>query len=127
MDKHLIVLGVLFLALGIMGLIGMAAVFLVFSIGSAAITTAAAQEPDVPALLALLPAGLGLFVCAAIAISALPSVIAGVGCLLKRPWVRVWILIAGVLNLPGFPLGTGVGIYAIWVFLQDDTQKALTG
>jgi hypothetical protein len=126
MDKHLIVLGALFLGLGIMGLIGMTVVFVIFSIGSAALGTAAVQEGDIPAFLSALPIGLGLFICLMIAVGTVPSLIAGIGLLQKRRWARVWALVAGILNLPGFPIGTCVGIYAIWVFLQDETESALT-
>ena len=120
MDRHATVLGALFLGLGLMGLIGMFAVFMVFGIGSVVLGTVAAHEPDVPGFLALLPAGFGLFICASIALGAIPSLIAGYGLLLRRSWGRVWALIAGIVNLPSFPAGTGVGIYAIWVYLQGD-------
>lgn len=125
MDKHVTVLGVLFLVLGIMGVIGMAAVATIFFIGSAVISSVAAHEPDVPGILTLLPMGLGLFICLAIAVGTIPSLVAGYGLLQKRRWSRVWALVAGILNLPGFPLGTVVGIYAIWVYLQNEMEGVL--
>ena len=121
MDKHRTVLGVLFLVLGLMGLVGMLAVFTIFSIGSAVLGTAAIHESDVPAVLAFLPATFGVFICTAIALSAVPSLIAGYGLLSRRSWGRIWALIAGIINLPSFPMGTCVGIYAIWFFVQDET------
>jgi len=124
MDKHRTVLGALFLALGLMGLVGMAAVGTIFFIGSAVLGSVAAQESDFPAALRLLPMTFGIFVCLAIAIGSIPALVAGYGLLLQRSWARVWSLIAGVLSLPNIPLGTGVGIYAIWVFLQDETGTA---
>ncbi len=126
MDKHQTVLGALFLALGLMGLVGMTAVFLVFFFGSAVLGTVATHEPDFPAFLTVLPMGLGFFICLAIAIGSVPALIAGYGLLLKRSWARVWSLIAGVLSLPNVPFGTGVGIYAIWFFVQDETGAAPT-
>ena len=125
MAKHQTVLGVLFLALGLMGLVGMIVVSLIFFVGSAVLGTVATQEPDFPALLTVLPVGLGFFICLAIAIGCVPALIAGYGLLQKRSWARVWSLIAGVLNLPNVPFGTGVGIYAIWFFVQDETRAAL--
>jgi hypothetical protein len=126
MDKHLTVLGALLIGLGIMGLIGMTVVLVIFSMGSAAIGAAAVHEADVPAILTLLPVGFGLFICLMIAVGTVPSLVAGYGLLQKRRWARVWALVAGILNLPCLPVGTGVGIYAIWVFLQDETESALT-
>jgi len=124
MDQHSTVAGVLFLVLGILGLVGMIAVAVLFLIGTIALGAVAAQEPDVPGILSLLPASLGLFICGAIAISTIPSLVAGYGLLQRRSWARVWALIAGILNLPGFPLGTLVGIYAIWLFVQTGTSES---
>lgn len=121
MDNHRIVLGALFLALGLMGLVGMVAVCLIFMVGGTVLSTVAAQEPDFPRFLAVLPMGFGIFICTAIAIGAVPAVVAGYGLLARRNWARVWSLVAGVLNLPTLPLGTGIGVYAIWFFLQDQT------
>ena len=45
----------------------------------------------------------------------------------RRPWAKVVALVAGILSFPAFPIGTGVGLYAIWVFLQDDTETCLVG
>ena len=120
MDSHRIVLGALFCGFGLMGLIGLTIVGIIFFIGSAAIGAAAVHEPDVPAVLTLLPAVFGLFICLTIAIGTIPSLIAGYGLLQKRSWVRLWVLIAGIVNLPSIPFGTGVGIYAIWFFVQDE-------
>ena len=127
MEKHVTALGVIFLVVGIMGLIGMGIVTVIFLIGSAAISTAAAHESDVPVILSLLPAGLGFFVASMIAVSAIPALIAGFGLLKQRPWARIWALLAGVINLANFPVGTAVGIYAIWFFVQDDTERVLSG
>jgi hypothetical protein len=125
MDNHRIVLGALFLALGLMGVIGMTIVMVIFSIGSAALGAAAIHESDVPALLTILPTAFGLFICLTIAIGTIPSLIAGYGLLLKRPWVRIWVLVAGIVNLPSIPFGTGVGVYAIWFFVQDESGHGL--
>lgn len=125
MDKHITVLGALFTGVGIMGLIGMSIVLFIFLTGSAILGTVAAHDPNVPGFLVFLPAGFGLFIALAIGISAIPSVIVGIGLLLRRRWSGVLTLIVGIINLPGFPFGTIVGCYAIWVFLQDETQQLL--
>lgn len=125
MDKHVTALGVLFLVLGVMGVIGMAAVAVIFLLGGAVISSVAAHEPDVPGILSLVAVGFGLFICLAIAVSTIPSLVAGFGLLQKRRWSRIWALVAGLLNLPGFPLGTVVGIYAVWVSLQAETESVL--
>jgi len=124
MDKHRTLLGALFVALGLSGLLGMAAVLMIFSIGSAALGMTAAHDSSVPAVLSLLPLSLGLFICLAVAVSTVPSLIAGYGLLRNRSWARAWAMIAGILNVPGIPFGTGVAIYAFWVLLHDESHPA---
>jgi hypothetical protein len=125
MDKHLTVLGVLFLVLGVMGIVGMLIVLGIFFFGTALITLIPEANQDVPPFVALLPAVFGTFIALIIAVSAVPSLVAGYGLLQRRPWSRIAALIVGILNLPGIPFGTAVGVYAIWVFLQDETGKLL--
>ena len=125
MDKHITVLGALFTAIGIMGVIGMTIVLLIFVGGSLILGTALANDPSAPDFLAFLPAGFGIFIALTIGISAIPSIIVGMGLLLRKSWSGILTLIVGIINLTAFPLGTIAGIYAIWVYLQDETREIL--
>lgn len=49
-------------------------------------------------------------VCAAVL-----ALVAGFGLLNRRPWGRVVAIIAGILALIKFPIGTALGIYTLWV------------
>jgi len=122
MDKHKTVLGALFLGLGVMGLIGTFIVLVIFSLGSAAVGAAALHDPEVPFLATLLPAGLGLFIGFMIAVTSIPCLIAGYGLLARKSWGILAGLIVGILSLPHFPMGTAVGIYAIWIYLQPGSS-----
>ena len=51
----------------------------------------------------------------------LPSILAGWGLLKRKSWARILTIILAVLSLPGFPVGTLVGAYALWVMLNKDT------
>ena len=51
-----------------------------------------------------------------------PSIIAGIGLLNEKKWALVLALIVGIMSLPVFPLGTGLGVYAIVVFLMDQSD-----
>lgn len=54
--------------------------------------------------------------------------IAGWGLLQREPWARVLALIVGFLSLFNVPVGTGLGIYTLWVLLptqSDDEYQAL--
>lgn len=50
---------------------------------------------------------------------ALPGLVAGFGLLARQAWARVLAIVVAFLGLLNFPLGTLVGLYAIWVLLQD--------
>ncbi|WP_436515874.1 hypothetical protein [Ekhidna sp. To15] len=55
--------------------------------------------------------------------SALPSIIAGIGLLQKRNWGIVIALIAGCVSIFSFPFGTAVGVYSIYVFVENNKRK----
>jgi hypothetical protein len=52
----------------------------------------------------------------------IPSVIAGVGLLNGHRWALVLALVVGCFKLLNFPLGTALGVYTIWVYLEDQKQ-----
>jgi phage shock protein PspC (stress-responsive transcriptional regulator) len=51
-----------------------------------------------------------------------PGIICGFGLLKHRPWARVLALIIGVINLINIPFGTALGIYTLWVLMNEDSQ-----
>jgi len=55
------------------------------------------------------------------------GVVAGVGLLGFKPWARILAIILSVLNLPGFPIGTLVGIYSLWALLDSETSLLFEG
>lgn len=52
----------------------------------------------------------------------LPDFIAAIGLLTRQRWARVLGIVVGFLNLPGFPMGTLVGGYALFVLMQDNAS-----
>lgn len=50
-----------------------------------------------------------------------PGVVGGIGLLKGWWWARYLVLILGLLNLIQVPLGTILGIYTFWVLMQDET------
>ncbi len=65
--------------------------------------------------------GLGLFT---LALSIL-QIIAGVQLLKFKNWARWVIFILSILSILSFPIGTAVGVIAIWVLVADDNAKKL--
>jgi hypothetical protein len=55
-------------------------------------------------------------------LAAMPGFIAGLGLLKFKEWARILGIIAGAMNLLSFPIGTALGVYALWVLLHKDTQ-----
>jgi phage shock protein PspC (stress-responsive transcriptional regulator) len=51
-----------------------------------------------------------------------PGIICGFGLLKYRPWSRILALILGAINLINIPFGTALGIYTIWVLIQEETE-----
>lgn len=125
MEKHVNVLGALFLGLGGLGIIGMLVVLVIFGLGSGIMANVSSHEPDIPQGLALLPLAFGILIAAIISITTTPCFVAGYGLLRRRQWAKIAALVAGILNIPVLPIGTAVGIYAIWLFLQDGTDQCL--
>jgi len=54
----------------------------------------------------------------ALLIVSIPAIIAGIGFLQEKDWAKVLSLIVGIIFLLFFPIGTIIGIYAIWLNAQ---------
>ncbi|HEX8061354.1 MAG TPA: hypothetical protein VF473_10485 [Cyclobacteriaceae bacterium] len=58
-----------------------------------------------------------------IVFSVIPTLIAGIGLLVRASWAPIFSLIIGCLKLISFPIGTIIGIYSIWIFAEDQRLK----
>ena len=117
-EKHVTLLAGLMIAYGILGLIGIAVILAVFGIGAAFVG-------DVG--LAFLTTGFGVGIAGLIAITEVPAILAGWGLLQRKSWARILTLIIAVVNIIEIPLGTAIGIYALWVLLKEETVGYLEG
>jgi hypothetical protein len=59
----------------------------------------------------------------AILFTAIPSIVGGIAGLKNRGWGLVLMLISGCLSLLNFPIGTGLGVYSIWVFVEAQKER----
>ena len=55
----------------------------------------------------------------------IPAIIAGIGLIYRKSWSRILALIICVIKLFNLPFGTALGIYGIWVLMQDETIELL--
>jgi len=112
MEKHVTVLGILYIAFSALMLLLAVIIFTavvgggIISGDSEAMAITAIVGPAVAALFLLLAA---------------PGLIGGIYLLKRRPWARILVLVLGFLNLIHIPIGTALGIYTIWVLLKNET------
>ncbi len=112
-QNHITLLGVLHIARGALILIIGLALFMI-------LTAAGVISDDETAFgIIALVAMVMMFIFLAIS---LPSVIAGIGVLMRREWGRILALVVGVLSLIDIPFGTALGIYTIWILMNDETR-----
>ncbi|MFQ5629037.1 MAG: hypothetical protein ACE5I1_09775 [bacterium] len=112
MNQHITILGILYIAFNIF-FVGIA--MLVFFV----LTGAGVLSGDAEAM--FITSTLGTVIGFFIAITSLPGIIAGYGILKRKEWGRILSLILGVLNLINIPFGTILGIYTLYVLLNQET------
>jgi hypothetical protein len=112
LQRHLHIVGILWIALGaLFALPGVVALLL----GTSA-HLIIHREELMPGILPLLVAMAG----GMLLILAVGGIYVGVGLMQHRPWARVAAIILGVLALFHPPFGTALGIYTLWVLLADE-------
>jgi len=121
MDTHVRVLGVLHIALGVMGLIF--AVFMMIGFGGAAGIITAAADPDEASLALPILSVVGTALVALLFIFSLPAIVTGIGLLYFKPWARILGIVLSAIALLGFPWITIIGIYGLWVLFSKDTER----
>ena len=115
MDRHVQLIGILWIVYGVIGLLFAFFVFLVlFGVSFIPDTGDVA-----PGILRLVAWASSLFFLAL----ALPQVIAGLGLLRRKEWARILTLIVSFLHLISFPLGTALGVYSFVILLKPETVK----
>jgi len=115
MEKHVHIIGVLWIICGALGILFAGGMFLVF-VGISFL----------PDLGDIAPTILRLIACAAaflFIVLALPQLVAGIGLLKKKEWGRVLTLVVSFFNLMNFPLGTALSVYSFVVLLKEETVR----
>lgn len=83
---------------------------------------AATDDPTAFGILGVTGGAVGAF----LAFLGVPGIAAGIGLLVSRSWGRILALVVGFIGLLNFPIGTAIGIYAIWVLMQDTAVGAFS-
>ena len=119
MQTHVKVLGVLHLVFGALGVLTAVTVMLV--VGGVAGLVGASGDPDAMAAIPIIGIA-GSFLVMFVMVLAVPSAVIGIGLLQFRPWAKVAGIVLSVFHLFGFPFGTIVGVYGLWVLFSKDTE-----
>ena len=114
MEKHLTAVAALHVGLSILG--GLLGIF-VFAVltGIGAIT----QEKEAFLILSTIGTGVGVLLI----VLSVPGIIGGIGLFKRKEWARILVLIISAIDLLNIPFGTALGIYSIWVLVQQDTIR----
>jgi len=121
MTTHVKVVAVLYLFLSAFGLLAALAVSMAFGLAGGIVGANADAEG---AAIAVPIIGLtGTMLVVFLVLTSLPGLIAGVGLLKFRSWARVLGIVVAILNLIHIPIGTAVGIYALWVLLNRESER----
>ena len=117
MKQHVTVVAALNIGLGALGVVlGMIAFVVLVGIG---LLSGDADALPILTFIAVIAAGFLLII-------SVPDIIGGIGLVKRQSWARILVLILSVLKLINFPLGTIVGVYSIWVLMQDEAVQLLS-
>ncbi len=111
MEKHIQLLGVIYIAFHVIGLVFAGIIWAVLS-GIGLLS----GDPGALSILALI----GTVVATLLFFLSAPGVVGGIGILKGWWWARYLVLILGFFNLIRIPLGTILGVYTFWVLMQDE-------
>jgi hypothetical protein len=125
MTTHIKVLGVLYIALSVFGLL--IALFIALAFGTASGIVGMNADAEGAAIAVPIIGLAGTALVTFLVATALPGLIAGIGILKLRPWARILGVVVAVLHLIHIPVGTAVGIYALWVLLNKESEQVFTG
>lgn len=112
MEKHVNVVAALHIGLSIFGISVALIVAIILNFAGSFITD--------PTAVKIIPIITGIVVWVVIFFS-IPGIIAGIGLFRRKEWARILTLILSVIKLMNIPIGTAVGIYSIWVLVQEET------
>lgn len=121
MDTHVRVLGVIHIALSVLGLLTAAIVG--FGLGSVVGIVWGTADPEEAAVAVPIIGMVGSALVAFLLAMSLPGLIAGIGLLYFKQWARVLAIVLSAVSLLGFPWLTLLGIYGLWVLLSKDGER----
>ena len=114
MEKHVTFVAVLNIAFGALGILMGVALFTAI-VGGGLIS----GDDQAIAITLVVGSSVAFF----FVVLSVPELIGGIGLLKGRGWARILIMIIACIELVQIPFGTAIGIYTLWVMLNDETAK----
>lgn len=115
MKKHVTLVAALQIGFSTMGILGAAVIFFVFSFAGSFVA-----DVDVASTVMRF---IGTFLPSVLLMGSLLGLIGGIGLLGFQRWARVLVMIMAAIGCFVFPVGTAIGVYSLWVLVQDETGK----
>ncbi|OGO31087.1 MAG: hypothetical protein A2Z16_15505 [Chloroflexi bacterium RBG_16_54_18] len=114
MRDHIKIIAWLYIILGVLGILGALIAFAIIAGGG--VISGDETAIRITAIVAFVIGGIVVLV-------SVPGIITGLGLLNFKPWARILAIILALLNLPGFPIGTALGIYTLWAMLDSESSQ----
>ncbi len=119
MKTHVHVVAMLNIIAGVLHLLAAAAVFLIMClVGGVVASQGDHGSASILGVVALVVGGF-------LALLGVPGLLAGWGLFAEKVWARPLSIILGVFHLLSVPIGTAIGIYTLWVFLQEQRENQM--
>lgn len=117
-QDHNKILSTLFLTQGLMQIFGLIVAALI--IGGVGVYVV--QRPDTPEGIGFIVGSIiGVIVAAVLLI--LPPLIAALGMFKRKSWAKTAGIVAAIISLLSFPLGTVLGVYGLWFLFSEDAKQ----
>ena len=121
MKNHVIAVGIIRIGLGIIALTAILIAWLVFDFGFGYLESILSTE-EVPAIaMSIIKFLIGLAISISGSLSLL-GILGGIGLLTFQGWGRVLTIIVSAISCLNVPFGTLIGVYSIWVLVQEETK-----
>ncbi len=115
MKKHVTIVGALQIGFSLLWLIGAIVLFFVFNFAKGMVGNDEVAVTVLRILGIVLPVFLGTISILGLA--------GGIALLAYKGWARILTIVVSALGCFNIPIGTLVGVYSIWVLMQDETVK----
>jgi hypothetical protein len=118
MDKHVQIIGILWIVLGVISLC-LGLLVLLLLLGVSFIPRLADASDIAPGILRIIAYGISSL----LALLGLPKIIAGFGLIKKHEWARIMTVVLSFLELWNVPFGMALSIYSLVILFNQETIR----